>query len=466
MNHQKTLANCLFAILLAFNFLIACSPILENNTASISFTDLSQSIEKVEIISFNELSLEPIKLGSFSFDSVQNGSIELEINEPLFVVLKLNATWLPMYLAPGFVLDALITNSEHPSIQFTGEGAEVNNYLITTQTILDGFDDVFQLEVQPFLSKMDVLQDSLFSFHQSYLDTIPMAAHHVSILEKRNQILKLNTKQSYAFSYAVRNNFNLPDELQLDSQILYDSEILNLGMKEYYELLHVAVHLKYLIPVIPTTSKFKEKSFYIADQINTSDFSSEIKSYLLAKNTDYWLGFGLDTTTQRLYDDYYSQFPKSIHFETLDNHMEKWLALSSGRPAADIVGETIDGEVFSLEQLNGNVVYIDIWALWCKPCIAEIPFSKALMNRFDPNDKIKFLNISVDRDKSAWQKKVSNEKNWNGIHINTKTDNLQFYQVNSYPRYMIIDKNGNIFDSDAARPSSSDTLYNQLRRLL
>lgn len=46
------------------------------------------------------------------------------------------------------------------------------------------------------------------------------------------------------------------------------------------------------------------------------------------------------------------------------------------RPAPDISGTTLDGDPWSLADLAGSVVVLNVWASWCAPCRAEAPTLK------------------------------------------------------------------------------------------
>lgn len=54
------------------------------------------------------------------------------------------------------------------------------------------------------------------------------------------------------------------------------------------------------------------------------------------------------------------------------------------------------GEKIKLEKFKGKVLFINFWATWCPPCIAEMPTIETLYNKVSDNENIKFLLISQD----------------------------------------------------------------------
>lgn len=75
---------------------------------------------------------------------------------------------------------------------------------------------------------------------------------------------------------------------------------------------------------------------------------------------------------------------------------ERTLPPVPGNPAPAWEGESLDGTVVALADLEGEVVVLNIWATWCAPCIREMPGLEALHRHFD-GEGLRVLGASVDR---------------------------------------------------------------------
>ena len=157
--------------------------------------------------------------------------------------------------------------------------------------------------------------------------------------------------------------------------------------------------------------------------------------------------------------------PTSLYLPTLTVRSDKWLALSPGKIAPEIKGVTPLGDSISSKDLKGKIIYADVWATWCGPCKAEIPFLKRIQDVYGQNENIVFLNISVDKNIELWKRMLKEDSSWKGTHINTDFSIYDAYLMNGIPRYILIDKDGKIVTADAPSPSSGQVMK-EINKLL
>ncbi len=132
--------------------------------------------------------------------------------------------------------------------------------------------------------------------------------------------------------------------------------------------------------------------------------------------------------------------------------------------------ENFNGETTSLNDLEGKYVYMDIWATWCGPCIAEIPALKKLEKEYHDKN-ISFVSISIDDAKrhggsaekahEKWKEMVAEEE-LGGIQLfapnGWESDFIKAYQIYGIPRFILVDPEGKIVSASAPRPSSKHLL--------
>lgn len=159
-----------------------------------------------------------------------------------------------------------------------------------------------------------------------------------------------------------------------------------------------------------------------------------------------------------------SKFGMTAYFK----ETKKKLKLNNTQaPGFDYVN--FKGGTTKLSDLNGKYVYIDVWATWCGPCRAEIPFLKKMEEKYhDKNISFVSISIDVNKDFEKWKNFVD-EKQLGGIQLfadkNWTSDFIMSFSINSIPRFILIDPNGKVVNANAARPSSPK-LQTQLDELL
>lgn len=160
-----------------------------------------------------------------------------------------------------------------------------------------------------------------------------------------------------------------------------------------------------------------------------------------------------------------SDFANSVNYTGKGAGINKKLiSLSNGKPAPGFSYKDNKGKMVSLNDFRGKYIYIDVWSTTCGPCRKGLPKLEELIENYK-NRNIVFLGVSLDSKIEKWQKFVE-ENNMKGIQLFAEGWNSQFvkdYAIESNPRFILIDKNQNIIDICAPRPS--ENIDNVLKNL-
>ncbi len=59
---------------------------------------------------------------------------------------------------------------------------------------------------------------------------------------------------------------------------------------------------------------------------------------------------------------------------------------------------TLDGRATRLEEFRGKVLFVNVWATWCGPCVSEMPDIQGLYNSLQKDSNVAFLLVSEEED--------------------------------------------------------------------
>lgn len=232
---------------------------------------------------------------------------------------------------------------------------------------------------------------------------------------------------SFSGTGSEHNNF-LVEQKHLQEDLLDPDQLSTLSSTELKE--HLA------------SAKKELNTFYNRDK-NIDTLLVSIANQNLDPMLNMYETYFLETISSR------EQFPVGSPSPTFENY------------------ENYNGGTTSLKDLEGKYVYIDIWATWCAPCIAEIPSIKKLESQYKDKN-IQFVSISIDDAqrsgrgdmavaKQKWKSMVE-EKELVGLQLfsdkNWESDFVRNYNIQGIPRFILIDPNGNVVDANAPRPSN------------
>lgn len=127
---------------------------------------------------------------------------------------------------------------------------------------------------------------------------------------------------------------------------------------------------------------------------------------------------------------------------------------------------SVNGELIDVANSKGKVIFINFWAKWCPPCIAEMPSISNLAKHFKGEEDLLFLMANVDGELNASQDYF--EKNNYPLHafIPAKTIPKSIFQ-GTLPTTMIINKNGEIvYQHEGIADYNTQETKNFIKRLL
>ncbi|MEM1406103.1 MAG: redoxin family protein [Bacteroidota bacterium] len=168
---------------------------------------------------------------------------------------------------------------------------------------------------------------------------------------------------------------------------------------------------------------------------------------------------------QKIYPD----SPNLAYFEPQIEKLKEFIDKST----KDFVdGQIVKTNYSSFEDLigefKGTPIFIDVWATWCHPCIEQFQYKKPLEEYCNKND-ITMLYVSIDKPsfKERWRQNIKyNELKGYHVRANNELISSMWEYLEGFkgaiPRYAIIDKNGGLEVSEAARPESLEELLAQL----
>jgi thiol-disulfide isomerase/thioredoxin len=147
----------------------------------------------------------------------------------------------------------------------------------------------------------------------------------------------------------------------------------------------------------------------------------------------------------------------NIYHYLLEQPSSSFYASQNGQIAFLFEAQDKFGDNFNLESLKGKVVFIDVWATWCGPCINQRPTVLEFAEKFKNNNDVEVLLVSVDSSKDKWLAFLEKENKEFGTNLfienGRRTEFGNSYNIKSIPRYILIGRNGKIINSNIGEPS-------------
>jgi thiol-disulfide isomerase/thioredoxin len=125
----------------------------------------------------------------------------------------------------------------------------------------------------------------------------------------------------------------------------------------------------------------------------------------------------------------------------LENNENKTNAANSKKVDFNLQLIDSEGNLFSLEELKDKIIFMNFWATWCPPCVAEMPSINKLYK--DMGTDVAFVMLSFDKDFE--KAKAFNKRKGYGFPIYSLASNLPaMFESSSLPTTFVVDAEGNL----------------------
>ena len=212
-----------------------------------------------------------------------------------------------------------------------------------------------------------------------------------------------------------------------------------------------------------TKSSFVDYHIHLANQELAPEVSDLFKAFIIQLTFNH---YKREVATEFL-KTHADIFSEQIWKAELDTYFEaKVVRAAKGKvPPNFVLADTKDSLTW-LKSLKGNVIVLSFWFAGCKPCIEEFPAENALTEKFR-NKPVRIVSVCVNTSKDVW-------KAWSK-RFGLKTINLwanaewektiiEKYDLAVFPKYVLINRDYEIAEMNADRPSQG--LEDQIDSLL
>jgi len=480
-----------YFFLFFFIYIIASGQVIngKGSTSAINISCNSCVGQFASINTVESLSGRIIKLAKSSIDTSGLLSMQVPITHALFTFLLIEGDSLHkgyhcrLYLEPNQKVDVFLSTN---NINFGGELGLINQYLYESDKIgsvlvekanklVGKFNE---LPVQEQKNFKDSFGSEFIGIHEAIEKSNELSVSGKKLVVDDNNFLVERQRQAVLGVDWLK----VEAASDLDASPFFENIPVNIAAikanLDGYDLLISRSMGMYLYSSIYFALKkdgysvSEDTLILVADSaIRRNERSATIREYLLAMNINRKMREnGLSPSMMKIVDDFKKDFPTSTYLSFLEEEYDKNMALGEGMIAKEFEANDLKGEPFSLNDLKGKIVYMDIWATWCAPCLEEFKHSKKIIDHYKDDGQVVFLYVSVDDDIERWKDFVAKGKAPSGIHVNNNTkvydrSIYNLYRISGIPHYVLIDQEGKIKKNRASRPSQEQT-YNLINSLL
>jgi thiol-disulfide isomerase/thioredoxin len=453
-------------LIIAAIAIVSCNSEPKVDYAIISGTITNAASEKATI--YKQADRSVVKEMVLAENGTLNDTIKLK--EGSLYSMYQGRNTINLYLSAG---DNVTINYDAKEFKNTlkieGIGAVYAKYLLAksqkySELVGEGT-DVYVKEEKEYQKTFQEIKQAQDDFLFNY-DSI---SEDFKQIEKRNikyqYLSNLNKYKSYHSYYAKKPDFKTSEGFLNELNDLDYTSEADFNFSSNYNGLVTANYRKMAEELIKKDSlEYDIAMLTVSGQIK----NETIKNTLLFDASKYGITYTNDL--EGFYKMFIALSTDKEHNKEITKSYNALKTVAKGNDSPKFMDyENNAGGTTSLDDLKGKYVYVDVWATWCGPCIAEIPSLKKVEKQYHSKN-IEFVSISIDKikDHDKWKKMII-DKELGGMQLyadnNWESKFIEDYLIKGIPRFIIIDPAGKIVSSNAPRPSDKKLteLFDELK---
>jgi len=421
---------------------------------------------KITVYYYTEYIQYSQKTASVTLDAQGKFSLDIVISQKQPAFFKYGRVSVPILLEPNKPLQIQAdANQLLATVKFTGKNEAENQYIVAyyQRFMANGkqyavYDYIKKMPPNEFSNHLKKEYQAQVQFLENYPKRALLSTAFVQEQLQMYQVRHWNNLMMYPRNkaYFTGKKVTLPKDYYkvLPQKFPWKDEWLTSADYQSLASAYLGRKFRQKYPKKTTTSDY----YYFIKQVLKDKNVPQVMHTQLAKVVYGGLSGGNLPLAklQGIYDDVMAlnRMPQMEKLLKVQYQLAK--QLDKGKAAPTFTLKNLAGQQVSLSDLKGKVIYLDFWASWCKPCMKELPYAKKLKEKLQ-GQPVVFLYISVDENDKMWKRAIE-RKQIKGMHLvapGMKHSVAQAYNAQSIPRYIIIDKAGNIWHRNASRPSGS-----------
>ena len=109
--------------------------------------------------------------------------------------------------------------------------------------------------------------------------------------------------------------------------------------------------------------------------------------------------------------------------------------------------ENLENESFRIQDFKDKILFINIWATWCNPCLAEMPSMVELYENYKDDERIEFIYLSREK-MNVIKNFIPNDENLQKLPLYKITSDDEFFATKAIPTTFILNRQGVIVVED------------------